>query len=188
MPCYSDSPVPSRKREGGHFRVERKIKKKAIGKGGRPPEESIHYVQGRPHACRSRPFMKLTRASSYALHAVVYMAGQKDNPIVASHLIARARHIPERFLLKVLKPLVSARLLTSVKGPNGGYRLAKTPAQISVLDIVEAVDGPIRGVVPPIDGQEGGKLDPRLEVLCSDVADRARKQLGKVRIAELAAK
>src|SRR5262249_60861758 len=66
--------------------------------------------------------MKLTRASSYAIHALVFMAGQKQNRPVPSHLVARARGIPERFLLKVLKPLVSARILYSVKGPNGGYR------------------------------------------------------------------
>ena len=67
--------------------------------------------------------MKLTRASSYALHAVVYMAQQKSDYPIASHKIAEARGIPERFLLKVLKPLVSSNLLTSVKGPNGGYKL-----------------------------------------------------------------
>ena len=71
--------------------------------------------------------MKLTRASSYALHAVAFMAAQKVNKPVASHLIAKARGIPERFLLKVLKPLVSARVLHSIKGPNGGYRLARAP-------------------------------------------------------------
>ena len=90
--------------------------------------------------------MKLTRASSYALHALAYMAseGNPDEPI-ASHKIAEARGIPERFLLKVLKPLVSARVLLSIKGPNGGYRLAKDPAHITMLEILEAVDGPIRG-------------------------------------------
>src|SRR5438876_12445366 len=92
--------------------------------------------------------MKLTRASSYALHAVVFMAAQKLDRPVASHLIAKARGIPERFLLKVLKPLVSARVLMSVKGPNGGYRLAKAPNQITMLEILEAVDGPIRGQSP----------------------------------------
>ena len=64
--------------------------------------------------------MKLTCASSYALHAVAYMAQQKTDRPVASHKIAQERGIPERFLLKVLKPLVSARVLTSIKGPNGG--------------------------------------------------------------------
>ena len=55
--------------------------------------------------------MRLTRASSYALHALVYMATQKHNRPVPSHIVAQARGIPERFLLKVLKPLVSARVL-----------------------------------------------------------------------------
>ena len=82
--------------------------------------------------------MKLTRASSYALHAVAYMAQQKnvDKP-VASHKIAEERDIPERFLLKVLKPLVTARVLVSIKGPSGGYRLARPAADINMLEIVE---------------------------------------------------
>ena len=84
--------------------------------------------------------MKLSRASSYALHAVAFMAGRKDNTkAVASHHIAAARGIPDRFLLKVLKPLVSAQILLSVKGPNGGYRLARSPSDISMLEVVEAV-------------------------------------------------
>src|SRR2546421_2745557 len=88
--------------------------------------------------------MKISRASSYALHAVAFMAGRKDNArAVASHHIAAARGIPDRFLLKVLKPLVSARILFSIKGPHGGYRLARPAAEISVLDVLEAVDGPI---------------------------------------------
>src|SRR5687767_3355122 len=92
--------------------------------------------------------MRLTRATSYALHAVAYIANQKKDIPTASHIIAEKRGIPERFLLKVLKPLVSAQVLTSVKGPNGGYRLARNPSDISVLDVLEAVDGPIRGHAP----------------------------------------
>src|SRR6266481_8965435 len=89
--------------------------------------------------------MKLTRASTYATHALVFMAQQKHQNPIPSHLIAQERGIPERFLLKVLKPLVAARVLVSVKGPNGGYRLARPPATVSMLDVVEAVDGPLNG-------------------------------------------
>ncbi len=132
--------------------------------------------------------MRLTRASSYALHAVVHMAAQKPNKPVASHHIAKARGIPERFLLKVLKPLVSARVLHSVKGPNGGYRLARPTADISMLEIVEAVDGPIRGQAPLSQIAGDGQLDRRLETICNQTADQLRKQLQKVRISELAGK
>jgi Rrf2 family protein len=129
--------------------------------------------------------MKLTRASSYALHAVVYMASQKQNHPVASHHIAQARGIPERFLLKVLKPLVSARVLHSIKGPNGGYRLARTPSDISLLEVIEAVDGPIRGHAPLSENDSDVHLDRKLEQICSRTADQLRKQLQKVRITEL---
>jgi Rrf2 family protein len=132
--------------------------------------------------------MKLTRASSYALHAVAYMAGQKKDQPTASHLIAERRGIPERFLLKVLKPLVSAQVLLSVKGPNGGYRLAKPANDITILEIVEAVDGPIRGHAPT--GQDGpsNSINKRLDQICSQAADQVRKALGKIKISELTAK
>src|SRR5437870_9528353 len=119
--------------------------------------------------------MRLTRASSYALHALVYMAGQKHNRPVPSHIVAQARGIPERFLLKVLKPLVSARVLTSVKGPNGGYRLARTPSDISMLEILEAVDGPIRGQAPFTDEETDGPLNHKLENICKQAADQVRQ-------------
>ena len=128
--------------------------------------------------------MKLTRASSYALHAVAYMAQQKNDRPVASHKIAQERGIPERFLLKVLKPLVSARVLLSIKGPNGGYRLARKPDDITMLEILEAVDGPIRGQAPLTD-ERNGSLTNKLENICKQSADQVRKHLEKVRVADL---
>jgi Rrf2 family protein len=128
--------------------------------------------------------MKLTRASSYALHAVAYMAQQKNDSPVASHNIAKARKIPERFLLKVLKPLVSARVLHSVKGPNGGYKLAKTPTNISILEIIEAVDGNIQG--QPSWAEHGNApLNNKIESICKGVADVQRKYLEKVHLSDL---
>jgi Rrf2 family protein len=130
--------------------------------------------------------MKLTRASSYAIHALVFMATEKQNHPVASHHIAKARGIPERFLLKVLKLLVSARVLHSVKGPNGGYRLARAANDITILEILEAVDGPIRGQ-PTFSREEGnGSLNKRLDQICSQASEQVRKQLQRVRISDLA--
>jgi Rrf2 family protein len=133
---------------------------------------------------RDTALMKLTRAASYALHAVVYMAAQKSDKPVASHHIAAARGIPERFLLKVLKPLVSARILTSVKGPNGGYRLARSPNDISMLEVLEAVEGPVRGIAPAT--EEKNPLNGKLDVVCRDAAESVRKQFDKIKIGELA--
>ena len=128
--------------------------------------------------------MKLTRASSYALHAVAFMAQQKTTDPVASHKIAKTRGIPERFLLKVLKPLVSARVLKSVKGPNGGYHLARPASEISMLEILEAVDGPIRGQAPFAE-KSNPSLNGKLEDICNQSAEAVRKTLGKINITDL---
>ncbi len=128
--------------------------------------------------------MRLTRAASYALHAVAYMANQKSDRPVASHKIAQDRGIPERFLLKVLKPLVSARVLLSIKGPNGGYRLARPASDISMLEILEAVDGPIRGIAP-LTEENSNPLNHKLESICKDCADEVRKKLEKIKISTI---
>jgi Rrf2 family iron-sulfur cluster assembly transcriptional regulator len=130
--------------------------------------------------------MKLTRAASYAIHAVAFMAVQKDKEKpVASHHIAQARGIPERFLLKVLKPLVTARVLTSIKGPNGGYRLARRLNAISVLEVIEAVDGPIHGTAP---GGRETPLNGKLTAICTQSAGQVRKLLEKVKLSDLVKK
>ena len=131
--------------------------------------------------------MKLTRASTYALHAVAFMASQKHDRPIASHNIAQARGIPERFLLKVLKPLVSARVLHSIKGPNGGYRLARPASEITMLEVLEAVDGPIRGQAPFAD-EKNGPLNHKLEQICKQASDLTRKHLEKIRMSDLAGK
>src|SRR5262245_48260821 len=131
--------------------------------------------------------MKLTRASSYALHAVVFMAAQKQDKPIASHHIAQARGIPERFLLKVLKPLVSAQVLLSIKGPNGGCRLARPANEITMLEVLEAVDGPIRGQAPFSREDSTNQLNRKLDAICNQSAEQIRKQLGKVRVSDLAA-
>jgi Rrf2 family protein len=117
------------------------------------------------------------------------MAAQpkKDQPI-ASHVIAQRRGIPERFLLKVLKPLVSAQVLFSVKGPNGGYRLARAAGDISILDVLEAVDGPIRGHAPAGLESDHGPLQRKLDQICAQSADLVRKQLAKIKVSELASR
>src|SRR5262249_27140372 len=131
--------------------------------------------------------MKLTRASSYALHALEYMAARRQDTPVASHHIAQARGIPELYLLKVLKSLVSAQILRSLKGPNGGYRLARPATKITMLEVVEAVDGPIRGqaLLNREGGKDGSGLEPRLEAICDQAAVLLRNRLAKVRLSDL---
>src|SRR5262249_58808514 len=110
--------------------------------------------------------------------------------------VARERGPPERSLPRALKPLVSARVLTSIKGPNGGYKLARPATEISVLEIVEAVDGPIRGQAPPPEPSNKKKypqykpensepLYNKLDSVCQQTAEQVRKQIERIKISEL---
>jgi Rrf2 family protein len=133
--------------------------------------------------------MRLSLGAYYALQALVHLAKQGHGAApVASHVIAAERHVPERFLLKVLKPLVSAQVLLSLKGPNGGYRLARPAAKVTLLEVVEAVDGPIRGQVPLRPAGPDAGLLRRLDQVCGQLAEQVRKGLGRVTLADLAAR
>ncbi len=129
--------------------------------------------------------MRVTRACGYAIRAVVSMAAHKGGPVpITSQLTAELRGIPKLFLLKVLNSLVQAGILYSKRGPNGGYQLARPPREITLLSIVEAVDGLLRGQVPSFPRADP-RLVRRLEKVCQKIGERTRKQLRRVRVADL---
>ena len=130
--------------------------------------------------------MKTTVATRYALRALAHLAALDGSPTVTSHDIARACGIPSEFLLKVLKLMATAGLLHSNRGPKGGYRLARPAKSITLLEIVEAVDGPVRGLVPGVESAAGAQLDRGLAEVCDAAADATRKELQKVRLSALA--
>ena len=89
--------------------------------------------------------MKVSQTTRYALQALIHLTRQGGSQPVASHVIAEAEGSPEPFLRKVLERLASTRLLVSLKGATGGYRLARPAGRITLLEVVETVEGPIRG-------------------------------------------
>jgi Rrf2 family protein len=130
--------------------------------------------------------MKFTRGSGYALQALLYLAREGGGRRVFSHAAAQAGGVPEKRLLRVLRPLVAARVLRSLKGRHGGYRLARPAQDITRLEVIEAVDGPIRGDAPPVvAGKEGVALARRLQEACDGAAALVRGRLAQVTLAEL---
>ena len=81
----------------------------------------------------------LSQTTEYALRLVVQLAGQRGAPATIPEL-ARSTRIPEGYLAKVLRQLSRAGLVRSQRGPNGGSVLARDPEEVSVLDVVQAVD------------------------------------------------
>jgi Rrf2 family protein len=87
--------------------------------------------------------MQITRQADYAVRAVVYLAQLGPERKAATSQIAQEKQIPPSFLAKIVSQLSVAGLLQTSRGARGGVSLAKSPDQISLLDVVEAIDGPI---------------------------------------------
>lgn len=89
--------------------------------------------------------MQLSARVDYALRAAAELAVSGSRPVTAIQL-AEAQQIPPKFLENILGQLRRSELIRSQRGPDGGYWLARPPAQISLADIIRAVDGPLLGV------------------------------------------
>jgi Rrf2 family transcriptional regulator, cysteine metabolism repressor len=87
--------------------------------------------------------MKLTSKSEYAMLALVYLARQPSDVYTRVETIANQQAIPASFLEQILLILKRGRVLTSLKGHNGGYRLAKPAEQITLAEIIRLIDGPL---------------------------------------------
>jgi Rrf2 family protein len=87
--------------------------------------------------------LRLSKKSDYALIAMKHLATRSDASSSSAREISESYDIPLELLAKVLQRLVRAKLLVSVQGTRGGYRLARNAAAISVADVIQAVDGPV---------------------------------------------
>jgi Rrf2 family protein len=129
--------------------------------------------------------MKLSRTSSYALQAILQLARSESSgaPIPCSRLAAEGK-MPERFLLQILRSLVTHGILGSTRGVVGGYSLERSPEDISLLDVIEAVDGP---VVPSLPMHEGlsEEANTKLKCVLASVTELARRELGAIKLAHL---
>lgn len=92
--------------------------------------------------------------------------------------------MPERFLLQILRSLVTHGILASTRGVDGGYALQREAADISLLDLIEAIDGPMTSAVPIEQGlPEGSKA--KLECALTGVTELARRELRAITLAHL---
>ena len=94
--------------------------------------------------------------------------------------------MPTGRLLKILQQLVRTRILASERGPSGGFRLRRPAGEISLLEVIETIEGPIEGdlaVRQPVIGMERARTT--VETACAQVAEFARTQLGNVSVKDM---
>ena len=85
--------------------------------------------------------MRITQEADYALRILLFLSGEKE--IVSARAISESVNVPPRFTLKILSKLVSNDLARSYKGANGGYVLSRSAESISLLEVIEAIDGKV---------------------------------------------
>jgi Rrf2 family protein len=128
--------------------------------------------------------MKVSRTIAYAIHATLQLAGgERGVPIPCSKL-AEEGQMPERFLLQILRSLVTRGLLKSTRGVEGGYCLARSPDEISLRDIVESFDNPLNPSVPDLDGLSSD-VRKRLMTTLTQASTAAHQELESLTVADL---
>lgn len=85
----------------------------------------------------------ITRASEYAIRAILHMSRQPRGEIIYKKDICKAQDITPAFLTKIFQPLIKAGIVGSQRGVGGGFYLARDPAEITLLDIIKAQEGPV---------------------------------------------
>ncbi len=88
--------------------------------------------------------MQLTRAADYAVRVMIHLAGMPPGARASRSNLADAAECPEQFLSKVLQNLTRAGLVISHRGNTGGFELPELHRQASLLQVVEAIEGPLR--------------------------------------------
>jgi Rrf2 family protein len=123
--------------------------------------------------------MKISRKADYALRAVLYISKQPTDKRNSINAIAESESVPRDFLAKILKELTRSEILKSYQGVHGGYQLAKTPNQVSVLDVIEAMDGPL-GINLCVRGEDGCDCEKSERCTMYPFWDKLQKQLKSI--------
>ena len=121
--------------------------------------------------------MKFSTSIEYAVHGLVYLTNASRGEAMLMADIAHAVHVPEAYLRKVFQQLARNGIVTSQRGARGGFSLAREPQQISLRDVVEAIDGPMQRY-SCLELERGCAIGGECSV--RGVFDRAAEQLAEV--------
>ncbi len=86
--------------------------------------------------------MQITRETDYAIRCILYVASSENGTAVVGE-ISKAQSVPKTFAAKIMQKLQRAGLVKSKRGVKGGYTLTRRPSDITLLDVIEAIEGPL---------------------------------------------
>ncbi|AQT69312.1 HTH-type transcriptional regulator IscR [Anaerohalosphaera lusitana] len=129
--------------------------------------------------------MKISRSTGYALVAVGYIAqNYKDGAVLAAR-VSKEYDIPLEYLLKILQQLVRANVLRSKRGPRGGFFLARPAEEITLLQIIEAVDGPMISHLHLAEQTNNAPFSIKMEEVCRNATEQVKEIFGSAKLSDL---
>lgn len=132
--------------------------------------------------------MRVSRSTGYALLAVGYIAKNQGDGVVLSQDVSKQYEIPLEYLLKILQQLVRANVLRSKRGPRGGFSLAKPTNKITMLEVIEAVDGPLTGELNLSDQAGNDPYALKAEQTYNKAISQAKNVFAKTKLSGLIGK
>ncbi len=129
--------------------------------------------------------MRISRPTGYAILAVGFIAQNQKQGIVLSQSVSKKYNIPLEYLLKILQQLVRANVLRSKRGPRGGFNLAQPAKKITMLQIIEAVEGPMISQLNLMEQARGEKFAARAEKNYQKAIAQAKSVFQKVKLTDL---
>jgi Rrf2 family protein len=130
--------------------------------------------------------MKISsKTMGYALVAAGYIAQHHQEGTVKASLISKEYNIPPLYLFHVLKKLIKANILRSKRGPGGGFSLTRPAKDITILEIIEAVDGPMLYNLQLTKHINNEPFILKMEKVCQSATEEAQKLYSKAKLSEI---
>lgn len=129
--------------------------------------------------------MKISRKALYAIRALTYVAAANDDHLCTITEIAQKEEIPREYIARILKELTAKGFLTSYRGIRGGYRLNRSPDEISFLSILEAVQGPFGKPDKNISDDDFKVYDGACSDFWSELHGEMRQKLMRMNLARI---
>lgn len=128
--------------------------------------------------------MKLSTAAELGLRGILVVADRSEGQPVNLDTICSVRDLPKDYLAKIFGSLVRAELLLAVRGKHGGYRLGRPAEEITVLEVIEAIEGPIALNFCQHDPPKCEEYDCPLRPVWAEMQETLRQRLGEMTLAQ----
>ena len=129
--------------------------------------------------------MKMNASAHYGLIAAAYIAEQADEGCVTAETISAKYSISLTFLFKILQQMVRMNVLVSKRGPKGGFILARPAKEITLLEIIEAVDGPIASQLELVEQTKKAPFSIEMEKVCERAFEKAASIMGRAKLSQM---